>query len=97
MLFGFLTKRKIYRLRRKYDRVRERTDKMKPGTMRNAVLTTLDRIDPTIVILEEQDVNIIERGRMIKYVNSGIKNARDMMKHKVTPKITPPTQPVRRR
>ncbi|MBI5347640.1 MAG: hypothetical protein HZB66_03445 [Candidatus Aenigmarchaeota archaeon] len=93
MVFEFFRKRAIYSLRKRYDRVREKADRMYPGQLRNAVLTTLDQVEPTLVVMEERDVNIIERGRMIKYVKAGIANAKDILKGKG---MLPIQQPIRR-
>ncbi len=74
---------KVFALRKKYDRVRERADKIRNAEKRLYALKILDQIEPTIVMLEEQRVSRFERGRMIRYVNSGIKQARSVIKGKM--------------
>ena len=77
-----LGKRKIYRLRKKYDRVREKADKIKSRELRLPILRVLDQVEPTLVMLEEQRVSRFERARMMKYVEAGIREAKRIMEAK---------------
>ena len=79
---GFLVsyRHKIYSLRKRYDRTRERADKMRNAEKRLYALKILDQIEPTLVMLEEQRVSRFERGRMVRYVNNGIKQAQGVVK-----------------
>ena len=82
---GFLVsyRHKIYSLRKRYDRMRERVDKLRNAEKRLYALKLLDQIEPTLVMLEEQRVSRFERGRMIRYVNNGVKQARVSIKGRV--------------
>lgn len=82
---GFLVsyRHKIYALRKRYDRMRERVDKLRNAEKRLYALKILDQIEPTLVMLEEQRVSRFERSRMIRYVNNGVKQARASIKGRV--------------
>jgi hypothetical protein len=73
---------KVYKLRRKYDRLRERTDKISDREKKVKILRFLDQIEPTLVILEEQNLSRFEKRRMMHYVNNGIKQAKKMLEEK---------------
>ena len=86
-VFGYLRflvsyRHKVFSLRRRYDRTRERADKIRNAEKRLYALRIMDQIEPTLVMLEEQRVSRFERGRMIKYVNNGINQARAAIKGK---------------
>ncbi len=85
MVFGFLFKGAIYSLRKKYDRIREKADRLENRQKRIAVLKMLDQVEPTLIMLEERDISMIERNRMIRYVKSGIQNAKDVLNQKNAP------------
>lgn len=93
ILFG---RRKVYRLRKKYDRMREKADRIKSREMRLPILRVLDQVEPTLVMLEEQKVSRFERARMMKYVGSGIREAKRVMEQKEKQKKENQTQPYRR-
>ena len=94
----FTFRRKVYVLRKKYDRTREKTDKIRNRERRFAILKVLDQVEPTLVILEEQPVSRFQRGKMVKYVKSGIEEARKMIKTKYSsPKAVPNIQPVQQK
>lgn len=71
----------VYSLRKKYDRIREHADKQ-AGTKRMAALRALDQVEPTLVMLEEQNISRFDRGRLARYVMQGIESARSIMKEK---------------
>ncbi|MBI2076408.1 MAG: hypothetical protein HYT72_04125 [Candidatus Aenigmarchaeota archaeon] len=73
-------RRKIYRLRKKYDRLREKADKIRQQEKRVSVLSILDQLESTLVILEEQNVSRFEQHRMVGYVKSGLAKAKTIMK-----------------
>jgi len=79
-MFGIGSRFKIYRLRKKYDRIRERADKVKDEAKRLSVLRTLDRIEPTLVMLEEQRLSRFDRSRMMGIVRAGIEEAKTILK-----------------
>jgi hypothetical protein len=81
-MFGFLKKRTVYKLRKRYDRIREKADKLPRGVKRNSILTTLDQVTNTLVMLEEQRVSLIEKRRMVSYIKKGIARAKDILEDK---------------
>ncbi len=87
-IFGYLSflfsyRHKVYSLRKRYDRTRERADKIRNAEKRLRALRILDQVEPTLVLLEEQRVSRFERGRMVRYVNIGINQARAAIKGKL--------------
>ena len=81
--FFFSYRHKVYSLRRRYDRAREKADKIRNAEKRLYVLRILDQIEPTLVMLEEQRISRWERGRMIRHINNGVSQARAAMKGKL--------------
>ena len=73
-------RRKIYKLRKNYDRIREKAIKQKNAQKRLSVLRILDQAHPTLVMLEEQRISRFERGRMMRYVKSAINEAKAVLK-----------------
>lgn len=78
--FFFSYRRKVFALRKKYDRTREMVDKSRNRDKRLRALKILDQIEPTLVIIEEQQVSRFERMRMFGYVDSGIREASKALK-----------------
>lgn len=77
-MFGFGSKYRIYRLRRRYDHIRERADKL--GRRKGfQVLKILDSVDGYIVQLEEQDVSMIQRKRMINSIENALQRAKTVL------------------
>lgn len=72
----------IYKLRKRYDHVREKAD-TQSASKRLAALRALDQVEPTLVMLEEQNISGFERGRLVRYVMQGITNAERIIKEKV--------------
>src|SRR3989344_2144268 len=94
----FTFRRKVYVLRKKYDRAREKTDKIKNRQRRFTILRVLDQVEPTLVMLEEQPVSRFQRGKMVKYVKSGIDEARKMIKMKYSSsQAVPNVQPAQQK
>ena len=93
--FLFNPRRKIYKLRKDYDRVRERADKIRQREKRLSVLTVLDQLESTLVILEEQNVSRFERHRMAGYVKSGLAKAKTIMKQPVQQNFQYQRKPLR--
>ncbi|MFH0832961.1 MAG: hypothetical protein V1900_04540 [Candidatus Aenigmatarchaeota archaeon] len=73
-------RRKIYLLRKRYDKVREKADRERNAEKRGSALRMLDNIEPTLVMLEEQRISRFERSRMFGYVMSGIRQAKTALK-----------------
>ena len=83
LAFLFSYRRKIYKLRKKYDKTREKVDKERGRDKRLSALKVLDQVEPTLVMLEEHDISRFERGRMARYVNSGIAQAKRNLKGEI--------------
>ncbi len=80
--FFFSYRRRVFRLRKGYDRIREKADKERNAEKRLRALKILDQIEPTLTIIEEQRVSRFERMRMFNYVRSGVNEAKKMLKEK---------------
>jgi hypothetical protein len=73
----------VYRLRKEYDRLREKADKEHDMNRRTIILRQLDSIEPTIVALEEQTIiSNFEKKRMRKYAQRSLSQAKMMIKNK---------------
>jgi len=70
---------KIYRLRRRYDRLRERTDRIGDKGKKVRLLKFLDEIEPTLVMLEEKDISRYEKRRMVHNIKSSLEQAKFML------------------
>ena len=76
-----LRRSRAYRLRRKYDKLREKADRDKNIDKRIAVLRMMDQIEPTIVLMEEGQVaSRRERKRMAYNVLQGLKKVELILK-----------------
>ncbi len=85
MVFGFLGfllswRRKVYILRRRYDRVREKAVKQGNVQKRLAALKILDQVEPTLKMLEEQRLSSFDRGRLLAQVRVAVEQARNVLK-----------------
>ena len=77
-MFGLGSNYKIFKLRRRYDRVREKADRL--GRRKGfQILKILDTVDNYIVQLEEQDLPMMQRKRMIYAVESAIERAKALL------------------
>jgi hypothetical protein len=79
-LLGF--RHKVYALRKKYDHMREHADRQRNSQKRLAALRILDQVEPSLVMLEEQNISGFERGRLARYVVQGVENARRVLNEK---------------
>lgn len=78
--------KKIYFLRKDYDKIREKADRIKSRQKRLAILSVLDKVEPTLVMMEEQKLRMTEKRRMMIYVRRGVNEAKLMTdKHYVPP------------
>lgn len=68
-----------YKLRKGYDRLRERADKIRRIEERLQVLRSLDQIEPSIVSLEEHHMSNFERKRIMGYVASNLRKIKFML------------------
>lgn len=83
--FLFSYRRKVYKIRKSYDRVREKTDKIKDPVKRTYILKSLDQVEPSLIVIEEQRLSRFERARMMLYVKQGIEQARQLMREGAPP------------
>ncbi|MBI4170487.1 MAG: hypothetical protein HY514_02245 [Candidatus Aenigmarchaeota archaeon] len=82
MALGFLHRDPVPGLRKKYDRAREKADKLKDRNRKLQILRMLDQLEPTLIALEEQDQPKFERRRMASYVRDGIGHVQDILSEK---------------
>ena len=78
-LFGW--KRKVGKLRKKWDRLREKALK-KDEPIRAMVLERLDRIENNLKMLEEQRVDRVTRARVSKEIEIALEEVKAMLKMK---------------
>lgn len=81
---------RVRRLRRKWDRIREKALK-KSEPLRSTALQRLDQIEQNLRILEERQLNRFERARIAKEVEIDLAEAKAMVKAK--PEELQPTTP----
>ena len=82
MVLGFLHKDSVPKLRKQYDRAREKADKIKDRGKKLQILRMLDQVEPTLIALEEQEPPKFERRRMISYVRDNVERAQEMINYK---------------
>ncbi len=81
-LFGiFGWDRKVRRLRKRYDRIRERALK-KHGPLRNRALQRLDGINGSLTTMEETQLGRIDRARIAKDVEISLEEVKELLKLK---------------
>lgn len=68
-----------YRLRRDYDRVREKADKIKDISVRMEILRLLDQLEPSVVSLEEHHMSRFDKKRTSFYVRNNLKKVKTML------------------
>ena len=80
---SLLRRNKIYALRKHYDRVRERADKIKDYGRRMQVLRMLDVVEPNLILLEENRIQSrFEKRRLVAQINATVENAKELVKIK---------------
>ena len=98
--FGFFSfGRKVRKLRKRWDRLREKTLKKKQP-LKGDILTKMDVIEQNLRILEERKVSRVERSRLSKEIEIDLEGIKAMVKmkedeytqHKATPPATPSQQ-----
>ena len=77
--FGF--GRRVRKLRKKWDRLREKTLKKKQP-LKGDILTKMDQIEQNLRILEERKVNRVERSRLAKEIEIDLEGIKAMVKMK---------------
>ncbi|MCD6591088.1 MAG: hypothetical protein J7K72_03905 [Candidatus Aenigmarchaeota archaeon] len=73
--------RKIRKLRKRWDRLREKALKKKQP-MRGDILAKMDLIEQNLKILEERKVNRIERSRIAKEIEIDLEEIKTLVKMK---------------
>ena len=72
---------KVRRLRKRWDRLREKALK-KDEAIRKPALEKLDSIQTSLVMLEEKPIGMMERARLKKEVEIGLEEVKEMLKSK---------------
>lgn len=72
---------KIRRLRKKWDRIREKSLKKK-GRLKSDMLAKLDQVENSLRMLEERNPSRIERARLAKEVSIDLSELKEMLKMK---------------
>lgn len=103
MLFGW--GRRIRKLRKRWDRIREKTLK-KDDPLRGNLLARLDQVENNLRMLEERNPTRVERARLAREIDLDLSELKEMLRMKpeefrqaqrpVTPQRPPPGQPLRR-
>lgn len=78
-LFGW--NRKIRKLRKRWDRLREKALK-KEQPLKGDILTKMDVIEQNLRVLEERKVNRVERSRLAKEIEIDLEGIKAMVKMK---------------
>jgi hypothetical protein len=78
-VFGW--ERRVRKLRKRWDRLREKADR-KHGPVRSRALQMLDAINGSIVTMEEQQLSRIDRARMAKDVEINLEEVKELLKMK---------------
>lgn len=78
-LFGF--GRKVRKLRKRWDRLREKSLKKKQP-LKGDILTKMDMIEQNLRILEERRVSRVERSRLAKEIEIDLEGIKAMVKTK---------------
>ncbi|GEM_PF-3645637 len=89
----FTFRGKIYSLRKKYDKIREKADREDNAEKRLNALKLLDQVEPTLVILEEQNISRFDRKRMVAVVDSGVEQAKAILEDRLLIKQQTAQQP----
>ena len=77
-----LGRKNIYKLRKEYDKLREKADKYPDISTRMTILHFLDKIESQIVNLEEGIIPDFQRRRTINYIDNELKKAKRMVSKK---------------
>jgi len=82
-LLGIFRKNKPLKLRKKYDKAREKTDKLKDYRKKMQLLRMLDTVEASLILFEEDRITSkFERRRMAAQIEAAVENAWDMLKEK---------------
>lgn len=92
-IFGWVFgwgKWRVYRLRKKWDRLREWADRLEDQEKKRQVIQLLDRAEPTISQLEEQQLTWTDRGRLTSQVAGQLEEVRALLRQKPEKEALPP-------
>ena len=79
-IFDFLLGRsRAYKLRKKYDRMRERADRIRDINERIDVLRLLDQLEPSVISLEEHQMSKFDKKRIASYIESNLRKIKFML------------------
>ena len=79
-LISFILRRPTpYKLRKDYDKLREKADKIHNIEERLGVLRALDQIEPSIISVEEHHMSHFEKKKTIDYAESILRKVKFMM------------------
>ena len=96
--FGF--GRKVRKLRKRWDRLREKALKKKQP-LKGDILTKMDVIEQNLRVIEERKVNRVERSRIAKEIEIDLEGIKAMVKMKeeeyTQQKTTTPATPSQQR
>lgn|SRR3989338_2903596 len=76
---SLLRRQTALRLRKEYDHLRERADKLNPIEKRLEVLRLLDQAEPSIVSLEEHHMSSYEKKKAFAYIHPILRKAKFMI------------------
>ena len=68
-----------YALRKKYDRLREKTDRLSNIERRVEILRMLDQLEPSVISLEEHHMSNFEKKRIASYLESNMRKVKFML------------------
>jgi hypothetical protein len=77
-----LRRSNILHLRKKYDRLREKSDRVTSRDRRLALLRMLDQIEPSIIVLEEHFVSHYEKKRMAYRIERNLSDVQNLLADK---------------
>lgn len=69
----------VYSLRKKYDRLREKADRVGNISRRVELLRMLDQLEPSITSLEEHQMSRYEKKRTTYYAESNLRKIKFML------------------
>lgn len=68
-----------YSLRKDYDKLREKADKIRDINQRVETLRMLDQIEPSIVSIEEHHMSGFEKKRTMEYIDSSLRKIKFLL------------------
>ena len=68
-----------YKIRRDYDKLREKTDKIRKIERRVQILQMLDRIEPSVVSIEEHHMSNFEKRHTMDYIGASLRKVKFLL------------------